>query len=107
MSMGTPCTGELQFWTVMRSQMTELVKQTTRIANALDKQPEPQVPRVGDMVVWTDPETGEDTAGWRIATVATGGMCGDGVYCIKRKDGSEAEVYLHEIAVYKPAQGGR
>lgn len=34
--MGTPCVGELQFWSSMQSQMRELVKQTTRIADALE-----------------------------------------------------------------------
>lgn len=38
---GTPCSGELQFWTVMQAQMRELVKQTTRIANALERQADP------------------------------------------------------------------
>lgn len=35
---GTPCSGELQFWSIMQSQMRELAKQTTRIANALEAQ---------------------------------------------------------------------
>ena len=33
----TPCTGELQFWSVMRAQMVEQTKQLTRIADTLEK----------------------------------------------------------------------
>lgn len=108
MSVNTPCNGELQFWSVMRSQMAELVKQTTRIANALERQANlqagPQAPRVGDWVVWTDPETGKTTGGWRIVRTPEHQ---DGVYYIERLDGSGAEVHPYEIAACKPAQGGR
>lgn len=36
MGNSTPCTGELQFWSVMRSQMAEQTKQLARIAAALE-----------------------------------------------------------------------
>jgi len=33
---GTPCSGELQFWSVVQNSMREQTKQLTRIANALE-----------------------------------------------------------------------
>ena len=78
MSMNTPCNGELQFWTVMRVQMVEQTKQLKRIADALEARNGASFVRVnakdygiklGDMVIWTDPETGEATDGWKVASV--------------------------------------
>ena len=110
----TPCSGELEFWTVMRSQMVAQTHQLKRIADALESRAESPLrgPRVGDLVVWTDPETNEATCGWRVATVPeydADGSYRDGVYYIERPDGSGAEVHRCEIAVYKTAlaEGGK
>lgn len=108
---GTPCSAELRFWEVMRAQMVEQVKQLKRIADALEARvvaPASRRVRVGDMVVWTDPETGEATCGWRVVTVPeynTDGSYRDSVYYIELPDGTGAEVHPQEIAVYRPAEG--
>lgn len=96
----------------MRAQMMEQSKQLKRIADALkamNAAPADRSIRVGDMVVWTDPETGEATCGWRVVTVPeydTDGSYRDSVYYIELPDGTGAEVHPQEIAVYKPAEGG-
>lgn len=117
---GTPCSGELQFWSVMQSQLRELVKQTTRIADALEKwadpsatwrvttapapEPPPSSPtvfKVGDRVAWTDPETGRKTDGWTVRNVPEipdEGPGGDEVYTIGHDSGSEAEVHARELS---------
>lgn len=103
-----PCRGELEFWAVMRAQMMEQTKQLKRIADALESMngaPAGRSIRVGDTVVWTDPETGEATCGWRVVTVPEYGADGsyrDGVYYIELPDGTGAEVHPPEIAVYSP-----
>lgn len=115
---GTPCTGELQFWSVMRAQMVEQTKQLKRIADALEARNGASFVRVnakdcdiklGDMVIWTDPETGEATDGWKVTRVpaplsqedaeAAVGAAVDamGVYAIVNQSGSEAEAHLCEL----------
>lgn len=117
---GTPCSGELQFWAVMRAQMMEQTKQLKRIADALEARNAASFVRVkpivkgssiniGDMVIWTDPETGEATDGWKVKSVpaplsqedaeAVVGAAVDamGVYTIANQSGSEAEVHLCEL----------
>ena len=117
MSMNTPCNGELQFWTVMRVQMVEQTKQLKRIADALEARNGASFVRVnakdygiklGDMVIWTDPETGEATDGWKVASVPAPlsqedaeaiGAAVDamGVYTIVNRSGSEAKAHLCEL----------
>lgn len=48
-------------------------------------------PRVGDMVVWTDPETHEELDGYKITYV------NGEVITIHHENGSEAEVMEHEL----------
>lgn len=49
---GTPCSGELQFWTVMQAQMREQSKQLARIASILETghshEEQPAVPAAVD-----------------------------------------------------------
>lgn len=49
------------------------------------------VPRVGDKVVWRDPETDEEQDGYTITSV-----CGE-IITIHHDNGSEAEVVEHEL----------
>ena len=114
----TPCSGELQFWAVMRAQMMEQTKQLTRIADALEARNGASFVRVnakdcgiklGDMVIWTNPETGEATDGWKVTGVPTPlsredaeavvGAAVDamGVYTIANQGGSEAKAHLCEL----------
>jgi len=114
MSAGSmPCSGEIQFWTVMRTQMMEQTKQLRRIADALEARNEAEFVRVkphggdiklGDMVIWKDPETGEATSGWKVVRVpdppdASLGDAVDplGIYVIAQQDGSEAEAHACEL----------
>ena len=66
----TPCSGELEFWTVMRSQMVMQTKQLTRIATALeriaDRQPAESGLPDGSSVSpspWSEPEAALEPKG--------------------------------------------
>lgn len=123
MSAGSmPCSGEIQFWTVMRTQMMEQTKQLKRIADALEAYNEAAFVRIklhgddiklGDMVIWKDPETGEATSGWKVVRVpdppdASMGDSVDplGIYGIVQQDGSAAEAHACELMVDRPSCGG-
>lgn len=115
MSNSTPCTGELQFWAVMRSQMTEQTKQLARIAAALESisaalmdDDNDGVIQVGDTVSWTEPETGLTKSGWRVVGVPgvnDGEVDPAGVYSIVHPDGSAAKVLGHELTLERPCLG--
>lgn len=112
---GTPCSGELQFWTVMQNSMRELVKQTARIADLLAARNQAEniafaptaAPtgqrniRVGDKVLWDDPD-GEITRGWEVVSVPEpddeGKIPEDGIYAIRcAARGSAAEAHGREL----------
>lgn len=112
---GTPCSGELQFWTVVQSQMREQAQQLKRIADLLAARNQaeniglaptaaPAVKRgirVGDKVLWDDPD-GEITRGWEIVDVPEpddeGKIPEDGIYAIYRDETkSAAEAHGREL----------
>lgn len=123
MSAGSmPCSGEIQFWTVMRTQMMEQTKQLKRIADALEARNEAAFVRIklnadgiklGNMVIWKDPETGEATSGWKVVRVpeppdASMGDAVDprGIYVIAQQNGREAYAHADELMVDGPTCGG-
>lgn len=55
----TPCSGELEFWTVMRSQMVAQSKQLDRIATALERVANALEKRAGALFEGTGPAPAE------------------------------------------------
>lgn len=57
----------------------------------------------GDRVIWKDPETNEETFGWRILSIPERDdddmFPEDGIYTIVNDNGSEAEVYEAELRI--------
>ena len=119
---GTPCNGELQFWSVVQAQMREQSKQLARIADLLAARNQAEniafapvaAPtgqrniRVGDKVLWDDPD-GEITRGWEVVGVPEpddeGKIPEDGVYAIYRDETkSAAEAHWRELI--PDCQGG-
>lgn len=117
---GTPCSGELQFWTVVRTQMIEQTKQLKRIADLLAARNQAEniafaptvgpdghsIIRVGDKVLWDDPD-GEITRGWTVVNVPEpdddGKTPEDGTYSIYRDaTKSAAGVYGRELIPDRP-----
>jgi hypothetical protein len=102
--------------------MMEQTRQLKRIADALEARNEAAFVRIklhgddiklGDMVIWKDPETGEATSGWKVVRVPElpDGSTGDvvdplGVYGIVQQDGSAAEAHACELMVDRPSCGG-
>lgn len=109
--MSMPCSGQIQFWTVVQNSMREQAKQLRRIADLLAARNQAEnigfapvaVPaiRVGDKVLWDDPD-GKITRGWEVVNVPEpddeGKIPEDGVYSIYRAETkSAAEAHGREL----------
>ena len=98
---GHPVSGELEFWTALKSNSREIVKQLTRIADALEKanarRSGPGDIRIGDRVRWRDPEGGY-SEGWTVLAVPD--YPGPYDACtIKNDDGTTTDVCVFELVL--------
>lgn len=101
---GTPCSGEIEFWQVMRSSAREIVTQLRLIAKALEaansRRTGPYDFRVGDIVAWKDPEGGASD-GWKVVRTPPW-PDPQGVVAIQQDDGTAAECFCHELTLVVP-----